>query len=90
MLVRDAYASSGCAKCEHPQSRNGSAVPLLRCFLYVLGNAMFMPNDESSYSLWLNDVHCCHRPANVIASGPGGVIRKNGRKISKDQTGLPR
>lgn len=50
---------------------------------------MFMPNGESFYSLWLNDVHCCHRPANVIASGPGGVIRKNGRKLVKTRRVYP-
>ena len=32
----------------------------------------------------------CHRPANVTASGPGGVIQKKSRKISNGQRGLPR
>ena len=32
----------------------------------------------------------CHRPANVTASGPGGVIQKKNRKISNGQRGLPR
>ena len=32
----------------------------------------------------------CHRPANVTASGPGGVIQQKSRKISNGQRGLPR
>ncbi len=32
----------------------------------------------------------CHRPANVTASGPAGVIQKKSRKISDGQKGLPR
>ena len=31
----------------------------------------------------------CHRPANVIASRPGEVNRKKGRKIRNGQMGLP-
>ena len=33
---------------------------------------------------------CCHRPANVTASGPGRVIQKKSRKLSNGQRGLPR
>jgi len=32
----------------------------------------------------------CHRPANVTASGPGGVIQQKSSKISNGQRGLPR
>ena len=42
---------------------------------------------------WRCDSVCsgvCHRPANMTASGPGGVIQKKSRKISNGQRGLPR
>ena len=46
--------------------------------------------DDCGWFLLLHTLSRCHRPANVTASGPGGVIQKKSRKISNGQRGLPR
>ena len=48
------------------------------------------PATGRQHLLYLSTDGCCHRPANVIASGSGGVIRKKGGKVGNGQGGLPR
>jgi hypothetical protein len=47
-------------------------------------------NDQRLRGLLRELAQKCHRPANVTASGPGGVIQKKSRKLSNGQRGLPR